>query len=87
MKSIYFILILILVCSLFFLIGYKTQKIVNDRFKDNVIPIVGILKSELNEINIVLTQDDLPINWKNDLLERRQELIDELNLFYGKVVY
>jgi hypothetical protein len=87
MKTIYIVSILILVSVLFLVIGIKIYKITNNKFKDNVVPIIGILKGELNEIDNSLKKKDLAITWKNDLLKRRLEVVSELNLFYGKDVY
>ena len=87
MKPIFLVIILILVSVLFFAVGYKLYYSESDRFQDNIVPIVGILKDELIEIDNQLKTTDLPLNWSRDLLLRRSEVVSELNLFYGRSVY
>lgn len=88
MRALALIVLLIIPGSIFILAGYYFYNKNNEgSFKDNIISIVYLLKSELEQINNSLQSETLTDADKELLLKRKDKLAQDLNEFYGERIY
>lgn len=87
------IVLLVLVSILAFYLGRKLYKVTHDGFvRDNVSVIIFLMRAELKSIDHILKNSSDPKTdqekkIKQMLLQRRSEIINDLNLFYGNNIF